>query len=116
MWSFQETIHDIWNLDIASPPILTSIYKDKNYIDVVVAPSKTGNTLILDRLSGKPIFEYKLEKVETSLIPGERTSPYQPNISIPEPFENIFFEKDDVRKSFKKNFQMKIMNLEDINL
>ena len=72
MWSFQETIHDIWNLDIASPPILTSIYKDNKYIDVVVAPSKTGNTLILDRLSGKPIFEYRLEKVQASSIPGER--------------------------------------------
>ena len=27
LWEFQEIEHDIWNLDIASPPILTSIKK-----------------------------------------------------------------------------------------
>ena len=107
LWSFQETIHDIWNLDIASPPILTSIYKDMKYIDVVVAPTKTGNTLILDRMSGKPIFEYRLEKVEASSIPGERTSIYQPNITMPEPFERIFFQKKDIRKKFQKKFSNK---------
>ena len=70
----------------------------------MVAPSKTGNTLILDRLSGKANFEYRLEGRESSLIPGERTSPYQPNISIPEPFENIFVKKMMLEKSFKKIF------------
>ena len=28
LWEFQEIEHDIWNLDIASPPILTSIKKN----------------------------------------------------------------------------------------
>ncbi len=104
IWSFQETSHDLWNLDLASPPILTSIKNNGKIIDVVVAPTKSGNTLILDRLTGKPIYPFRLEKVETSSIQGEKTEPYQPNLILPEPFENIFFEKDDIRKKFQKYF------------
>ena len=32
IWSFQETRHDLWNLDLASPPILTSLKKDNKII------------------------------------------------------------------------------------
>ena len=104
IWTFQETRHDLWNLDLASPPILSSIKRNNKLIDVVIAPTKSGNTLILDRLSGKPIFPYKLKKVETSLIPGENTSPYQPFIEIPEPFEKIFFDNNEIRKKFQKYY------------
>ena len=56
LWEFQEIEHDIWNYDIASPPILTSIKKNDIKIDVVVVPTKFGNTLVLDRLTGKNLF------------------------------------------------------------
>ncbi len=104
IWSFQETRHDIWNLDLASPPILTSLKKNDKIIDVVVSPSKSGNTIILDRLSGKPIFPFLLKKTETSSVAGEKTASYQPNLKIPEPFENIFFGIKDIRKEFQKKF------------
>ena len=103
IWSFQETSHDLWNLDLASPPILTSIKKNNEVIDVVVAPTKSGNTIILDRLTGKPIYPFLLKKVETSKIPGEKTAPYQPNLEIPEPFGNVFFKIQDIRSEFKKD-------------
>ena len=104
IWSFQETSHDLWNLDLASPPILTSMKKNEKIIDIVVAPTKSGNTIILDRLSGKPIYPYLLKKAPTSMVPGEKTSEYQPNLQIPEPFENIFFKNEDIRNEFKKDF------------
>jgi len=104
IWSFQETSHDLWNLDIASPPILSSIKKNDNIIDVVIAPTKSGNTIILDRLSGKPIFPFKLKRAETSLIQGEKTAAYQPNLEIPMAFEKVFFKIDDIREKFQKNF------------
>ena len=49
LWHFQETCHDIWNYDIPSPPILTTINKYGKRIDVVVGVTKLGNTLVLDR-------------------------------------------------------------------
>ena len=112
LWSFQETAHDIWNLDLPAPPILTSIKKDNREIDVVVTPTKRSNTLILDRMSGDPIFDFKYKKAPASKLRGEKTSLYQADIKIPEPFgENVFeFNQlwsydpkklEDLRKKYK---------------
>ena len=95
LWEFQEIEHDIWNLDIASPPILTSIEKDNKKIDVVVVPTKYGNTLVLDRVSGKSIYGYTKKKVPLSNIPGERTSFYQKIFNLPEAFSNQYFKGDE---------------------
>lgn len=95
LWDFQETSHDIWNHDISGVPILTKIKKNNDFIDVVVTPTKLSNTIILDRLTGLPIFDFRLRRAPTSKIPGEKTSAYQPNLNLPEPFaKNIFQIKD----------------------
>jgi len=112
LWSFQEVSHDLWNSDIPSPPILTTIKKDSKLIDVVVAPTKIGNTLILDRLSGKPIFEYRMRKAPVGKISGEKTSAYQPDLRLPMPFldksfniDKIWFRNNDRKKQFLKNIK-----------
>ena len=96
LWEFQEVEHDIWNFDIASPPILTSIKINNKKIDVVVVPTKFGNTIVLDRLTGNNIFEYKKIKVPLSNVQGEKTSYYQKLFSLPEPFSNQYFEENHV--------------------
>lgn len=95
IWTFQESIHDIWNSDLPAPPILTTIFKDNQFIDVVVTPTKRANTLILDRVTGEPIFPYRYRKAPVSEIPGEKTSNYQPDLEIPEPFGKNIFTKND---------------------
>ena len=112
LWSFQETSHDIWNSDLPAPPILTSIIKNNNKIDVVVAPTKRSNTLILDRLTGEPVFDFRLRKAPISKLPGEKTNYYQPDLIIPEPFgRNIFTKKDlwsydeEIEKEIKKKYK-----------
>ena len=95
LWDFQEVRHDIWNLDIPAPPILGSITIGGKKVDVVIAVTKLGNTIVLDRISGKPIFDFHLKKAPRSKIPGEKTNFYQPAIQIPEPFsKNIFNLKE----------------------
>ena len=96
LWHFQETSHDIWNHDIPSPPMLTQIKKDSKMLDVVVVPTKRANTLILDRVTGEPIYDYIKRKVPTSTIPGERTSPYQADFILPEPFGRNVFKLNDI--------------------
>jgi quinoprotein glucose dehydrogenase len=96
LWDFQEIEHDIWNADLPAPPILTSITRNLNKIDVVVAVSKLGNTLLLDRTSGKPIFGFDKFKAPLSTIPGEITSSHQPKIKLPEPFAKQFFSMEDI--------------------
>ena len=84
-WHFQEISHDLWNMDVAATPILTTVKKGKQDIDVVVAVTKLGNTLILDRETGESLFDVKKVKAPTSNVPGEKTSPYQLAIDLPEP-------------------------------
>jgi quinoprotein glucose dehydrogenase len=106
LWEFQEIEHDIWNYDIASPPILTNINKEGKLIDVVVTPTKYGNTLVLDRLTGESIFDYKNIKVPQSDIDGEKTAFYQKKFLLPEPFSRQFFKEKDISSLFPdtKNF------------
>ncbi len=96
LWTFQDVRHDLWNLDIASPPILTSILRGGVKVDIVAVPTKSGNTLLLDRVSGKPIFDFRLKRAPTSTLPGERTWPYQPALERPEPFTRQVFGLDVV--------------------
>ena len=113
IWSFQEVEHDIWNFDIASPPILTSIERNKKKVDVVVVPTKYGNTLVLDRMTGKSLYDYKKIKVPLSEIPGEKTSFYQKLMEIPEPFSNRYFVEDHISNIFPETenyIRKKILN------
>jgi len=96
IWSFQETTHDIWNFDLPGPPILTSIIRDNHKIDVVIVATKRANTLILDRVSGKNIFDLNYRVAEASTVPGEKTSLYQLDLKIPEPFGKNVFNKNDI--------------------
>ena len=102
LWSFQETSHDIWNHDISGIPILTKIKQNNDFIDVVVTPTKLSNTIILDRLTGLPIFDFRLRRAPTSKVPGEKTSAYQPNLNLPEPFAKNIFQIKDLWSSNKK--------------
>ncbi len=103
IWHFQETCHDIWNNDIPSPPILTTINKYNKRIDVVISVTKLGNTIILDRYTGEPIFDYEMKIAPASKIPGEKTCKYQPSVKLPEPFARNIFKKEDVTNLNKES-------------
>ena len=88
--------HDIWDKDVSAPPVLTTITRDGKRIDVVAQVTKSGNTLLLDRVTGKPIFPFRLRRAPTSTIPGMKTWPYQPDVELPEPFGTQEYTLDDV--------------------
>ncbi len=105
IWDFQEVRHDIWNLDIPAPPILGSITKNNKKVDVVIALTKLGNTIVLDRESGKPIFDFYLKKSPRSNLPGEKTNFYQPKLELPEPFAKQEFTIDEITNINEKSKQ-----------
>ena len=111
IWRFQEVRHDLWDLDIPAPPLLTSITLDGAKIDVVATPTKTGNTLLLDRLTGKPIFDWRLQRAPTSGVPGERTAPYQPAPVLPESFSRQVFSAEEVTNIGERNTQSVLAKL-----
>jgi quinoprotein glucose dehydrogenase len=95
-WYFQNVRHDIWDLDCPAPPVLLTITRDARKIDVVACLSKVGDTLLLDRMSGKPIFPFRLRRAPASALPGEATAPYQPDPELPEPYSSQDFRIEEV--------------------
>ena len=49
-WHFQEIEHDLWNLDLAAPPILL----DFENTELVAQATKTGQLILLNRKDGNP--------------------------------------------------------------
>ena len=74
VWSFQTVHHDLWDYDVAAPPLLLTV---KGVLAVAVA-SKTGNLFVLDRLTGKPLLPVEERKVPKSDVVGEHSWPTQP--------------------------------------
>ena len=86
IWHFQEVHHDIWNLDLPCPPVLLAVYQNNQWIDALAQVGKTGNTWLLNRLTGEPLFPYKEINVPTSEIAIEKAWPTQPKPESPPPF------------------------------
>jgi quinoprotein glucose dehydrogenase len=92
LWHFQNIRHDIWDLDVCAPPNLVTIVRDGRKIDAVTGLSKAGTLLLLDRLTGKPIFPFRLRRAPVSTLPGERTAAYQPDPELPEQISRMEFD------------------------
>jgi quinoprotein glucose dehydrogenase len=74
VWSFQTVHHDLWDYDVASPPLL---YPSKSGAGVAVG-SKTGHMFLFDRLTGTPLFPIRERPVPKSDAPGEQAAATQP--------------------------------------
>lgn len=114
-WSFQEVAHDLWDFDIPSPPVLVKVRKENKTIDAVAVVTKIGNTLLLDRDRGRPIFDFRSRRAPTSKVPGEQTWPYQPDVELPEPFMRQAFERSDITdigESERATVELKLKNTE----
>lgn len=96
LWHFQNVRHDIWDLDVCAPPNLVTIVRDGRRVDAVTGLSKAGTLLLLDRVSGKPIFPFRLRRAPVSTLPGERTAPYQPDPELPEQISRMEFNPADL--------------------
>ena len=112
-WEFQEIGHDLWDLYIAAAPVLGSIVRKGTRFDTVVAATKAGNIIVLDRRTGRPVFDYRLRRAPVSTVPGETTQPYQPDPELPEPVGRFAFEDSDVTDIGERNRQSVLEQLRD---
>jgi quinoprotein glucose dehydrogenase len=96
VWHFQTVHHDLWDYDVASPPILFDVHRNGATIPAIGAGSKTGNFFILNRETGQPIFGVEERPVPKSDVPGEASSPTQPFPIAPRPLVPQKLGPDDV--------------------
>ncbi len=85
VWHFQTVHHDLWDYDVASPPVLFDVQKDGKTIPAIGVGSKTGNFFILNRENGEAIFGVEERRVPQTDVPGEVSSPTQPFPIAPRP-------------------------------
>ena len=97
IWSLQDIHHDLWDLDIGSPPALGVFDAVEGPVDVVFAPTKRGSLLVVERSTGKVVNTVSYRKAPISSIPGEKTAPFQPVYDFPEPFLEQEFSYKDIR-------------------
>ena len=109
IFDFQEISHDVWNRDIASPPILGSLKIKDKIINIVIGLSKTGNIILLDRLSGKPIYDMRFRLSDDKSTFGS----YYLDLEKPNPLEKFEFLKKDlinINSELNSEAQEKIKN------
>jgi quinoprotein glucose dehydrogenase len=77
-WHFQIVHHDIWDYDLPTAPLLTSLQIGGRERDALIQLTKQGLVFVFDRESGEPLFPIEERPVPASDVPGEYTSPTQP--------------------------------------
>lgn len=96
LWHFQAVHHDLWDRDLSSAPTLVTVTGNTGPRDLLAQASKQGVLYLLDRDSGEPVFPIEEVPVPGSAIPGERASPTQPRVTLPEPFTRQAFSERDL--------------------
>jgi quinoprotein glucose dehydrogenase len=96
LWHFQVVHHDIWDFDLESPPVLMDIKRNGKVIPSVAVFAKSSLLFLLDRTTGKPIYDVTEKAVAQSDVPAEKTSPTQPFPYKPGPLARIDFTMKDI--------------------
>ena len=96
VWSYQTVHHDVWDYDLPAQPTLARIDTGAGPRDVVIQPTKQGFVFVLDRDTGKPVWPIVERPVEQSTVKGEKTSPTQPFVTKPPPFDRQGVAIDDL--------------------
>jgi quinoprotein glucose dehydrogenase len=98
LWYFQVVHHDIWDLDLETPPTLFDVKHNGKTIPAVATVNKNALMFILNRVTGKPIYGVEERPVPKSDVPGEQTSPTQPFPLKPEPLAQNTLSRDNLYK------------------
>jgi quinoprotein glucose dehydrogenase len=95
-WYYQLIHHEIWDYDIASPPLLMDITVNGKPIKAVAQPTKQGYLYVFDRVTGKPVWPIPEKPVPKGSVPGEWYSPTQPIPSKPAAYARTGVTPDEL--------------------
>ncbi len=96
-WFFQTTHHDNWDYDLTAAPVLVTVKRDGKSIPAVAQSTKQGYLFILDRVTGKPLYEVKETPVASdNPLPGDSNWPTQPIPVKPPALARTTFQPDEI--------------------
>jgi len=96
LWHFQTVHHDIWDVDL---PVATLIDVRRGGRDIpaIAVMNKTAIMFILDRVTGKPVYDVREVPVPTDTdVPGEQPWPTQPMPASPPPLTRLSYSAEDL--------------------
>jgi quinoprotein glucose dehydrogenase len=96
IWHQQLVHHDLWDYDLAAPPALFDIRRNRRTIPAVAQITKMGLLFVFDRVTGEPVYGMEERPVPQSDIPGEVTSKTQPFPLKPPPLGKNTFSMDEM--------------------
>lgn len=98
-WHFQAIHHDVWDMDVSSPPVLVTLPRDGKNVDAIVQTTKTGLIFVFERSTGKPLFPIEERKVPVDgAVAGEKLSATQPFPVLPKPFVRTIMTGKDLNQ------------------
>lgn len=103
VWHFQTVHHDLWDYDVAPPPILFDWRRDGRTVPAVAVSSKTGHLFILERETGQPLIPVEERRVPASDVPGEEASPTQPFPAAPPSLARTSLNADEAWGATEKD-------------
>ena len=95
-WYQQLVHHDLWDYDLAAPPVLFDIRRNGQTLPAVAQITKMGLAFLFDRRTGEPVFGMEERPVPRSMVPGEASWPTQPFPLKPPPLAKNTFTKEDM--------------------
>ncbi len=114
IWHFQTLHHDLWDHDLPVYPNLVTVTHDGKRIDAAAQVTKTGFVFLLNRETGKPLFEVKEVPANASDVAGEHAWPSQPVPSKPPAFSKLAFTDDDVTDISDKSRRFVLDQLKEL--
>jgi quinoprotein glucose dehydrogenase len=114
VWHYQSLRHDLWDHDLPCPPNLVAVIHDGRAIYAAAQVTKTGYVFLLDRETGKPLFEIEERSVLASDVPSEQAAVTQPIPVKPPPFSVQSFGPANVTDVGPANRDSVLSQLEQV--
>lgn len=115
LWHFQTVRHDLWDHDNASPPVLCKVKRGSASIDAVAVVTKTGFCFVLDRQTGRPLFDVREAPAQPSTLAGEVAAKTQPEPVLPPAISRRTFEASDVTDISAQAREAVMKKLQDLS-
>lgn len=96
IWHYQIVHHDLFDYDLPYPPILVTVKHAGRRREAVTQITKQGYVFVLDRVTGRPLFEVVERPAPASDVPGEQSAKTQPVPVKPPPFAQQGFTEADI--------------------
>ena len=87
-WHYQLVHHPLWNMDVATAPMLVDINVGGKAIKAVAIMGKQAWMYVFDRLTGEPVWPIVERPAPPGDVPGEWYSPTQPHPTKPPAYDH----------------------------